>query len=72
MSRTATGRILLRMFDVRGAPVATLVVRLEPTGSIDVQWDGTRTGGVRVATGMYFLRMETAGKTLVRRVVLLR
>ncbi len=68
----SAGRVTLKVFDVRGALVATLIDRVVPAGSVDVRWEGTRTDGTRVATGMYFLRMEGAGKTLVRKVALLR
>jgi hypothetical protein len=37
-----------------------------------VLWDGLDERGARVAAGVYFLRLDASGATLVRRVVRLR
>lgn len=59
----AEGSVSLRVFDVTGREVRTLVSGTRAAGSHDVEWDGRDQSGNRVATGVYFYRLETAGQT---------
>ena len=54
-------RVLLRIYDVLGREVRTLVDGPEVAGSKSVQWDGKNGSGTQVATGMYIYKLE-AGK----------
>jgi hypothetical protein len=55
----ADGPATLRLFDVAGRRVATLLEGDRPAGSARLRWDGRSAGGSPVAAGMYFARLET-------------
>ena len=56
----AAGAVALRVYDVRGAVVRTLVAgELEP-GYHEYLWDGRSDAGGRVPSGVYFYRLRTA------------
>jgi hypothetical protein len=60
------GRCVVEVFDVRGRRVARLLDGALTPGTYRVAWDA------RVASGIYFTRMEGAAKVLTRKVVVLR
>ena len=66
------GLITLRVFDVGGRFVRTLVSGDLPAGAHEVTWRGDDERGRPVASGVYFCRLETAGDTQSRRMLLLR
>jgi hypothetical protein len=62
---------LLRVLDVQGREVARLADGDYPAGRHPVTWDlGAQR--VRPAAGVYFLRLNAAGRVLVRRVAVVR
>lgn len=61
----------LTIHDVAGRRVRTLSDGA-PAGDPDRLWDGRDEAGGRVAAGVYFVRLETPGAVLTRRVVHLR
>jgi serine protease AprX len=64
--------VLLEVFDVSGARVATLVDRIESPGAYAARWDGRDDGGNPVASGVYFYRLQAADRVLTRKLVLIR
>jgi hypothetical protein len=70
----ASGHVRLRIYDVTGALVRTLVdgVQSAGEGPFRVEWDGRANDGAPVASGVYFYRLETAGNTETRRMVMLK
>lgn len=72
---TAPGHVRLDAYDVRGRRVTVLVDGYRPAGTHVVTWDGREIGSDRsvspVASGIYFIRMESVGVRSTRRVVLL-
>jgi plastocyanin len=64
------GRVRAEVFDVRGRRVATALDRMSGAGTFDGAWDGRATGGARVASGVYYLRLEVPGGAATRRVVI--
>jgi hypothetical protein len=66
------GAVELRIFDVKGRLVRTLLDRSLPRGWHLAQWDGTNDRGQSVASGVYFLRMSTAQKVQTRKLILLK
>jgi hypothetical protein len=64
--------IRLRLFDVSGRLVATLVDDVVATGEHHVRWDGMDDSGRPVASGVYFMRLEAPGFMQVRQMTLLR
>lgn len=57
----------LKVFDVLGCEVASLVNEVKQPGTYKVQWDA---GGV--ASGGYFYRLEAGSFTSVKKLLLLR
>jgi hypothetical protein len=66
------GRVTLRVYDVGGRLIRTLVDGKRPPGWYEAVWNGLDQSGRSVASGVYFcrLRMGDLGKT--RKMVLLR
>jgi hypothetical protein len=61
------GRVRLRVFNLRGQLVATLLDGFHPAGVFEVTW---RTGSE--ASGMYFTVIESEGWKQVKRMTLIR
>ena len=66
------GRMTLSVYDLAGARVRTLVDENRPAGQGSVVWDGRDQVGAQVHSGAFFYRLEFAGRTLTRRLVLMR
>jgi Tol biopolymer transport system component len=49
------------VYDVHGARVRTLARQRFPEGTHEARWDGRDDDGATVATGIYFVRVETPG-----------
>jgi len=62
----------IRVFDVRGRMVRTLVDSYLSAGRRSVTWDGLDDSGGPVASGVYFLRLEAGGDFSSRSVNLLK
>jgi hypothetical protein len=66
------GVVTLRLYDVAGRLVRTLVDESQPAGRKTVGWNGASDAGKRVASGIYFYRMTAPGFTETRKMVLLQ
>jgi hypothetical protein len=66
------GRAVVRVYDVSGKLVRTVDDSFREAGPHQVLWDGRSGNGDTVANGVYFVRLETAGDSRTRKVVLLR
>ncbi len=61
--------ISLRVYDVQGRQVRSLVSGTLEPGVHDVTWDGRSTAGLGIAPGVYFVRLESASWILTRKLV---
>ena len=68
----AAARVRLRVFDVRGRMIRTLVDGLRPAGTNQATWDGRDNTGRRVASGTYYARLIADGQVSVRTLVLVK
>ncbi len=66
------GNVSLRVFDLRGSHVRTLIDERTEVGRFSAQWDGTDTQGRIVASGVYVYELQTPRNTSSRRMVLLK
>ena len=66
------GAVTACVYDVAGRKVQTLLDRVVVAGEQEVRWDGTDDRGRCVASGVYFIRVETADEAGILRVVLIR
>jgi len=66
-------RVRVAVFDVGGRMVARLFDGSRSKGVYDVMWSGANAQGNRVASGIYFVRLELADQaSRVTRMVLIR
>ena len=70
LPRAQTAR--LRVYDLAGRLVRTLLDGTVASGQDLVVWDGRNMQGEPVAGGIYFYRLETGGQTLTRKMTLVR
>ena len=66
------GPVTIRVYDVAGRLIRTLVDGVETSGGKRVMWNGRDNSGSRVATGVYFYRMTAPGFTSTRKMILLQ
>ncbi len=67
-----TASTTLRIYDVSGRLVTTLVDEPMPAGAHSVVWDGTNLDGERLASGIYFARLDAGTESAVRKMTLLK
>lgn len=66
------GRVTLRVYDVRGALVSTLVDTVMPRGSHQIDWDGRGASGRGMASGSYVARLEAGGTVRILRMTVVK
>jgi flagellar hook assembly protein FlgD len=54
----AASSVTLTLYDALGREVATLLNEQRPAGYVQVTWNGLNTSGARVASGVYFYRID--------------
>ncbi len=67
-----SARASLRIYDVSGRLVRTLLDEVRPAGTSEVRWNGADDAGRGVASGTYFARLSVGGETSVKSLVLVR
>jgi 1,4-alpha-glucan branching enzyme len=67
-----SGPVSLRIFDVSGRLVRTLVDEIYPGGRHEILWNGRNDMGETAASGVYFYQLVTDRIVQTRRMVLLR
>jgi hypothetical protein len=66
------GAVSLGVYDVAGRQIRTLVAGERSAGRYQITWDGRNDAGARVASGMYFVRLTSEGRTSTRPLLLAR
>ncbi len=66
------GNVSLKIYNVAGQLVKTLVNEVRDAGSYNENWNGTNDTGSRVSSGVYFYKIESGNFTATRKMVLLR
>ena len=64
--------ISLRIYNLLGQGIRTLVNETQNSGSHSVTWDGRDDRGRDVSSGIYFYRLEAGDSKLTRRMVLIK
>ncbi len=70
LARAAQAR--LDILDLAGRRVATLLDGRLPAGSHEATWTGAGADGAPAATGLYFVRLQSGGRWLRHKLLLLR
>ena len=66
------GEATLRVYDVSGRLVRTLLQGSLPAGSQSVRWDRRSSSGALAPPGVYFYELRVDGQRLARRIVLIQ
>ena len=66
------GVVYVRVYDVKGRLVRTLVNGYKSSDQHVVTWDGCNAGGAPVASGIYFVRLESGGHVATKKIALLK
>ena len=64
--------VSVRIFDVKGSLVRTLVENQRANRQMTVFWDGNDSSGRSLPAGIYFARLSTPQSYKVERVLLIR
>ncbi|MCP4581914.1 MAG: T9SS type A sorting domain-containing protein, partial [candidate division Zixibacteria bacterium] len=67
-----TGSVKIGVYNIAGQCVRALVDQVQGAGNYQIDWDGRNDSGKEVGSGIYFYRLEAAGKSVQKRMVLLR
>jgi FlgD Ig-like domain len=65
-------KVDVRVYDVAGRKIKTVLSRLLTAGGHTVTWDGSTDGGEPAVSGIYFVRMNAGNYSAVRKVVLVK
>jgi len=63
---------MLRIYNLLGEEVITLVDDDRPAGAFSIKWDGTDKHGRQVASGIYLYRIQAGDFANVKKMSLLR
>jgi len=66
------GRVTLKLYNARGQHVVTLMDSERANGEFDLEWNGTDGAGRRVASGVYWCRLDYEGWTETEKLLLVR
>ncbi|MGB2868805.1 MAG: T9SS type A sorting domain-containing protein [Bacteroidota bacterium] len=66
------GNVRLRVFDIRGNEVTTLVDESQSAGVYEAFWNGADRSGIPVSSGTYFYRLESGNRTSTQKMLLLK
>jgi hypothetical protein len=66
------GDLRIRIYNLRGELVATLLDEQAPAGAGSVTWRGTDRGGARVASGIYFYEVRHGGEAVRDKIMLVK
>jgi hypothetical protein len=71
-SLPSDSRVDLKIYDVAGRQVRSLVSGPRPAGANTVRWNGTDDAGHAVASGTYFARLVVGGQVEIKTLTLVR
>ena len=65
-------KVALKVYNIRGSLVRTLVDEMREPGKYTMFWDGTDDYGRQLSSGVYLYRMQAGDFTQTRKMVLLK
>ncbi|MDO9390237.1 MAG: S8 family serine peptidase [bacterium] len=68
----AENRVALKVYNVAGQLVRTLVNSKQPAGSYSVKWDGRDDGRRQLAAGVYLYRLEAGESRFTKKLVMIK
>jgi len=67
-----TARAILKVYDLLGKEVQTLVDKDHAPGSYEIRWDGTNKRGTKVSSGIYIYQLKFENFVSSKKMILLR
>ena len=67
-----TGRLTVKLFNIRGELVRTLVDEERPAGPGSIVWAGDDDRGAAVSSGVYFCQVKAGGEEAVHKIALVK
>jgi flagellar hook assembly protein FlgD len=64
--------IALRIYDLSGAYITSLMDEISQKGKYTVKWDGTDANGKDVSSGVYFYRFDSNLISMTKKMLLIR
>jgi len=69
---TKAGDVKLKVYNVKGQLVKTLVNSTQNVGLNQVVWNGDDNDGNKVSSGVYYYKLENAGRSEMKKMVLMK
>lgn len=66
------GNVSLKIYDILGNEIATLISGYQQAGTHTIRWDGTNLSGSKVSTGFYFYRLKAGNFAAVKKMLLMK
>jgi len=66
------GKVCMKLYNITGQPVMTLVDTWQDSGDYQAEWQGKNYQGLEVASGVYIIRLEVNGFQEVKKVAFLK
>ena len=67
-----TAQVSLKIYNINGQQVRTLIENVRPAGYYASVWDGRNNNGIKVPSGIYFYSLQTEGYTQTKRMLLIK
>jgi len=65
-------KVSLEIYNIKGQHVKQLVSGSQPEGYYEVVWNGKDDAGKQVSSGIYYYRITACGKTLNKKMLMLK
>ncbi|MCF7793224.1 MAG: CotH kinase family protein [Candidatus Cloacimonetes bacterium] len=66
------GRVKIKLYNLRGQAITTLVNEIRPEGTYTAIWSGRDKYDRKVSSGLYFYKLSHNGKTKVKKMLVVR
>jgi flagellar hook assembly protein FlgD len=66
------GLVSLKIYNIKGELVRTLIEEYKPAGYHTVTWDGKNEDGMEVSSGVYFYRMVSGDFSSTKKMVMIK
>jgi flagellar hook assembly protein FlgD len=65
-------QIELKIYDILGKEISTLVNKKQNHGNYQVQWDGKNNDGIKVSNGVYLYRLKAGSFVTTKKMIFLQ